>query len=205
MIGSLHGKVLAIEENNVILQIPAGIGYIVHLTSANLMNIVMGQEITLWISTQTKENETTLFGFVEKHTKIWFETLITVQGVGGKVALAILSALSIDTIQHAILMNDVSYFKKVSGIGPKLASRIINELKSKKDFKLGGATIGMSDNHLMEKDTYNIASDAASVMANLGFSKTDAYQIAVKICTEQQNIDLEELIRLSLQAIHEAK
>jgi len=195
MIGKLTGEVCFIDSGQIIIDV-AGVGYVVYVTSSIIDNIKSGQKLAIWIHTQVKESEITLFGFVSKEEKQLFEILITVQGVGGKVALAILSFMTIDVITNAIITQDDNAFKRVSGIGPKLAARIVNELKDKKIIK-----ISFSSDINQENKGVDIVMDAASVLANLGFMKADAFKIAADILKKDDKINLEELIKESLNQI----
>ena len=132
MIGKLTGETSILNEESIIIDV-GGVGYIVYVSKNTIANILNNSRYSIWIYTQVKEGEMTLFGFLETEEKQWFELLITVQGIGGKVALSILSALNPAMLFNAIMSQDSNIFKKVNGVGPKLASRIINELKDKKN------------------------------------------------------------------------
>ena len=193
MIGRLTGDIHIIDSENIMIDI-GGIGYNVSVPSSVISSIEANKKRSFWIYTQVKENEITLFGFETKEQRQVFETLIKVQGVGGKLALAILSVISLNSIVSAIAAGDSAAFRKVSGVGPKLAARIVNELSDPKTLR----------NHLESKLSANIntennfAFDGASVLANLGFSKTESFKTTSMILDQDPQISLEELIKKSL-------
>ena len=198
MIGKLTGRISYISGDQVIIDVN-GVGYIVHTTCSNITNIQLGQLQSFWIYTQVKEGEVTLFGFLTKNEQQIFETLITVQGIGGKVALSILSALTTDMIINAILTQDIAAFQKVSGIGSKLAARIINELKDKKP--LFTNSYSLPNTPAINSSLINISLDAASALSNLGFSKADAFKTVNDILKIEEQISFEDLMKKALNQI----
>src|SRR6185437_4782653 len=152
----------------------------------------------LYTHMMIKDEQVILYGFMEKIEKDWFLLLQTVQGVGAKMALNILNYYAPNDILNAVLAEDIAIFKAVPGIGTKLASRVVNELKTHK---------GLIDKftHHTNKPVLssgikenNIASDAILALVNLGYSRKDAYVIISQIQANNDNISLEELIRQSL-------
>ena len=198
MIGKLTGKISYIDGDQVIIDVN-GVGYIIHTTYSNIVNVKLSQLQSFWIHTQVNEGEITLFGFLTKNEQQIFETLITVQGVGGKVALSILSSLTADMITNAILAQDASAFKKVSGIGPKLAARIINELKDKKS--LLANSYSFTPRSPINNSSTDIASDATSALSNLGFSKPNAFKVVYDILKTEKQISFEDLMKKALNQI----
>jgi Holliday junction DNA helicase RuvA len=113
-----------------------------------------------------------MYGFVSEREKFWFSTLTSVQGVGGKAALSILSVLSDDEIYNAFLSEDKSMFSRADGVGPKLASRILSELKDK--------IVGKIDVNLVQTQAIpetSLVNDVVSALINLGYQKSDIYRI----------------------------
>lgn len=198
MIGKLTGEICLIESEQIIIDV-AGVGYVLNIPSSALSAVQIGQTKSFWVFTQVKEGEITLFGFTSKEEKQLFETLITVQGVGGKVALAILSSMPPTMVTAAIIAQDITAFKRVSGIGPKLAARIVNELKDKKALVTDAYSFINAATPL--EGSQSMALDAASVLANLGFVKSEAFKIAAEILKNDEQISLEELIKKSLSQI----
>ena len=193
MIGKLTGRASIIDNESIIIDVN-GVGYIVYVSTETISNIINDTQYTIWIHTQVKEGEMTLFGFLKTEEKKWFELLITVQGIGGKVALSILSSLKPEMLFHSIMSQDTNVFKKVSGVGPKLASRIINELKDKKsihNFEY--------NNNPSKLSISSVAADAASALENLGFVKAEAFKIANQIISERNDLTIEDVIKSALQ------
>ena len=179
MIGMLNGKVHKVLETALILDV-SGVGYYVHTHQKLLGSIAHGEKIIVYTYTQYKENDITLFGFNSLSEKNYFEFLQSVQGVGGKVALSIIGAYTVDEIQHAILIENEQVFTAITGIGPKLAKRIINELKDKKMPLDTIEAESVRANNLANttaaeiKDTYNAhakTDEAIEVLLKLGFNR----------------------------------
>ena len=130
MIGKLKGKVDAIGESFLIVDVN-GVGYEVQASSRTLRNLKTGEEVSLTIDTHVREDAIRLFGFASEVERRWFRTLQTVQGVGAKVALALLGTLSPQDLANAIALADWASVEQAPGIGKKLAQRIVAELKDK--------------------------------------------------------------------------
>lgn len=203
MIGKLRGIVEHLYSTSMILDV-SGVGYIIHCSQQILMNSGCGEQLALWIYTHVKEAEMTLYGFNSVDEKSCFETLITVQGIGGKVALSIMNILSPALLVDAIIREDVSAFKTISGIGAKLAARIMNELKNTPfviNFKCSASMI----DHRESNNNSVAANDAISALVNLGFNKQSAMNAVQHIIGLHKNnngIALEDLIREALNAMH---
>ena len=147
----------------------SGVGYLVHCSSKTLAALgERGEACTLYTDLQVSENDMRLLGFAEGAERDWFRLLTQVQGVGSKVALAILSALSIDEVQQACANGDAATIARAQGVGPKLAGRIVNELKDKAGMLPGGG--GPMDSVTRVNTPAGSASaDAVSALENLGF------------------------------------
>jgi len=132
MIGLLQGKVVdvVLEKGHIIVDI-SGVGYVVYVTAGTLMSLSTGKAVTLYTHMVVRETALDLYGFTTTNEKRLFELLLTVSGVGPKSALSILSIADESTIYNAISKNETSYLTKVSGIGKKLAGKIVLELKDK--------------------------------------------------------------------------
>ena len=131
MIGKLSGKIDSVSGSHVIIDV-GGVGYVVTCSSRTLRNIgAVGDPATLRIETHVREDAISLFGFADTVEQDWFKLLTTVQGVGAKVALAILGSLSPEQLAQAIAAQDKAVMAQADGVGPKLALRLVTELKDK--------------------------------------------------------------------------
>ena len=177
MIGKLKGIVDSIFDEYLILDVQ-GVGYLVFASLRVLEKITLQQPISLWIeSVFAQDQPPRLFGFQSLEERDWFKKLQTVQGVGGKAALNILSALDIEGLKHALFSEDVNMIKKAEGIGPKLATRIVSELKGK---------ILSSNQALTPKSE---GEDAVLALVNLGYKRPEALD-ALKAVYKDSGKDL---------------
>ena len=165
----------SVETAHVILDVN-GVGYLVFASGRTLGRLKAGEPAVLVIETHVREDHIHLYGFGDVAEKDWFNILMTVQGVGAKVALAILTALTTDNITLAIAAQDKAAFKAVSGIGPKLAERIVIELKSKVG-ELPSAKPVTGKTSSIKND---VLSDVVSALTNLGYNRTMAFEIAAR-------------------------
>ena len=193
MIGKLSGIIDSIYETYLILDV-SGVGYRVFTPHPLLSSIQAGQNLSLFIHTDVKEEHILLFGFQSLDEKEAFMLLKSVSGVGSKVGIAILSQIKIDGIQEALYREDSSVFKAISGIGPKLAGRIVLELKNKHFSSEIAAT--QSTGSQMQN---NVITDAVSALINLGISKGDAEITVRNLVSEKPDLALSDLIRMALQ------
>jgi holliday junction DNA helicase RuvA len=175
MIGKLKGIVDSIGGDCVIIDV-GGVGYDVQCASKTLASLPKtGEAVTLYIETYVREDMIRLYGFTSGIEKDWFKLLQSVQGVGAKVALAILSALSIEELSSSIVFQDKSIVGRASGVGPKLAVRIVNELKDKaptSDLVIEGGA-GKGDVAHAASD-HGLQMDAVSALINLGYQQSQA-------------------------------
>ena len=202
MIGSLAGLVDSIFDGYIILDV-GGVGYRVFCSSKTVAKLSgIGQAAKLFIETQVREDHIHLFGFADTTEKQAFELITTVQGVGAKVALAILSALSANELQMAIMTGDAKAITRANGVGPKLASRIVAELKGKTGTLGTNETMVVLQNGGASNNTSNAAMDEAiSALVNLGYGKSEAGMTVASIMRNNPDIKTAELIRLSLKEI----
>ncbi|MGN6496497.1 MAG: Holliday junction branch migration protein RuvA [Tsuneonella sp.] len=174
----------------------AGVGYLVHCSSKTLAALgETGEPCTVFTDLQVSENDMRLLGFASGTERDWFRLLTQVQGVGSKVALAILSALSPDELQRACAAQDAAQVARAQGVGPKLAGRIVNELKDK-----AGAlpTAAVADSALMPRG--GAAADAVSALENLGFKPAVAGRAVAEALAELgDTVGESELIRVALR------
>ena len=190
-IGKLHGIVDYIDLDHLVLNVNS-VGYIIHCSISFLSKIKNNDKLELFIDTQTREDGVYLYGFEKLEIKKQFSILITVKGVGPKLALAILSDMSIEDISRAIITQDKSRFQSVAGVGLKLAERIIVELKG----KTAQLNLVENQNNFTEK---SICNDAVSALINLGISRADAYSKVTKILEDHPDIKIDKLISMSLR------
>ena len=180
MIGKLRGFLDSLQEDKCVIDV-AGVGYVVFLsqkTAEFLKQFPKEKEISLIIETLVKEDAIELYGFARDIEKIWFAELTKVQGVGAKVALKILSFFTVEDLAKALVSGDIKSFSKVSGIGPKLAQRIVTELRdSPKKLGIDVGFMPSSGNAEMTIPQNATAQDALSALENLGYKKADALQV----------------------------
>ena len=196
MIAKLSGRLDELGEDWAIVDVQ-GVGYLVHCSSTTLVALgEVGEACTVHTDLQVSENDMRLLGFAESAERDWFRLLTTVQGVGSKVALAILSALSIGEVRDACAGGDAATVERANGVGPKLASRIVNELKDKAGALPGGGGVGGAA--LAPKG--GASADAVSALQNLGFKPAIAAQ-AVAAAQAELGDDAAEgdLIRVALK------
>lgn len=201
MIGSLSGLVDGIFDGYIILDV-GGVGYRVFCSSKTVAKLSgVGQAAKLLIETQVREDHIHLFGFADSMEKQAFELITTVQGVGAKVALAILSALSASDLQMAIMTGDAKAITRANGVGPKLASRIVAELKGKTGTLGTNETMVVLQNTGGNSATNGAMDEAISALVNLGYGKSEAGMTVASIMRQNPDIKTAELIRLSLKEI----
>ncbi len=176
MIGKLRGIVDSVEAAHVILDVNC-VGYLVFASGRTLGKCVVGEAASLVIETHVREDHIHLYGFGDISEKEWFNTLMTVQGVGAKVALSILTALTTDNIMLAIAAQDKAAFKAVSGIGPKLAERIVVELKNKVGELPAAKPITSKSGTTLKSD---VLADVVSALTHLGYNRTTAFEVAAR-------------------------
>lgn len=203
MIAKLTGVVDSVFEESCIIDV-GGVGYLVFASSRTLSKLSRGEQASVLIETVVREDSISLFGFSDAFEKEWFLTLTKVQGVGAKVALSILSALSPAQLANAVSAQDKGLFLRASGVGPKLAARLVTELKDKivtvKTADVRFEDIAGADNTPASFEAENnMAEDVISALVNLGYQRLEAYKAASKVCASNPDKSLSELIRLSLK------
>jgi holliday junction DNA helicase RuvA len=206
MIGKLRGIIDEINEHHLILDVN-GVGYVVFCSAATLRAMpTEGLAAKLIIETHVREDHIHLYGFLTEAERSWFRLLLTVKGVGTKVALAILSALNAEQLAIAIASQDKAAFKPVAGVGPKLAERVLIELKDK-DSVFPAASILPMPAHTgsvaTPETTPHTAAvrDAVSALTNLGYNRSEAYAAVARLASKQNNPTVESLIRETLQEL----
>ena len=202
MIGKLSGIVDSIHDDHCILDVN-GVGYLVHCPSSTLSRLAVGSPASLMIETKVSEDAIRLYGFAGAEEREWFRLLQTVQNVGARVALNVLSALSAKELQRALALSDKAMIGKAQGVGPKLALRIVTELKDK-------APAMMLRGHDGEDFVAVVAprgpeADAVAALVKLGYSQGQAAESVARIVRDMGpsggDAPVDVLIRESLRAM----
>ena len=194
MIARLTGTLVETAADSAVLDV-AGVGYLVHASTRTLDALgPLGGEVMLLTELQVREDSQTLFGFGSAGERESFRALTSVQGVGGRVALAILSVLDPAELSRAVAQGDKAMISRASGVGPKLAMRIANELAG----KLGSPALAATAGSPTPRGT--TAQDALSALANLGFKPAEASAaVAAAIADLGDGATLDGLVRLALR------
>jgi len=176
MIGKLKGRIDSADEDSVIIDV-GGVGYHVFCSVRTLSALPgKGEAAELIIETHVREDHIHLFGFPDSNEREWFRLLMTVQGVGVKMALAILSIFSPEQFAHAIAAKDTKSLTRVSGVGAKLAERLTTELKNKvAKLPTGAAAVVAKGSKISALPPATMSEDAVSALVNLGYTRSDAY------------------------------
>lgn len=179
-----------------------GVGYLVQCSARTLSALGdLGEGVTVFTDLQVSENDMRLLGFATSAERDWFRLLTLVQGVGSKVALAILSALSADELRAACAAGDAAMVARANGVGPKLAGRIVNELKDKVGAMPGGGTIGGGvAGGVVIHQAGSASADAVSALENLGFKPAVAAAAVAHAQGELgEDAELNDLVRVALK------
>ncbi len=203
MIGKLKGTIEEIGSDYALIDVH-GVCYIAHCSSRTLSKLgSAGEAAVLFIETYVREDQLKLFGFLTALEREWFNLLQSVQGVGTKVALAVLSTLTPSELANAIALQDKTSISRAPGVGPKVAVRIVTELKNKAPAFAGEAagTIGLKQ-ELGEGVAPAPVSDAVSALTNLGYSREQAANaVAAALKNAGEGADSAKLIRLGLKEL----
>ena len=202
MIAQLSGQIVEQNTNQLILDVH-GVGYLVTVSSSTLNQIrALSGTISLLIEMIVREDSLTLYGFYTSEEKSAFTLLQSVQGVGAKAAISILSVLTPDSLKQAILSSDKAMVSRADGIGPKLAQRIVNELAE----KVGNlpTSLGNTENmgvSLAGAGQSAISQDAISALLNLGYSQSEAWAAVQRASAKTDTDELGQLLNLALKEI----
>lgn len=203
MIGKLKGTVDEIGEDYALIDVH-GVGYVVFCSARTLGNLPgVGEAAILLIETYVREDVLRLYGFGTALEREWFKLLQSVQGVGAKVALAVLGTLSASELANAIALRDLAMVSRAPGVGKKVAERIVTELKNKAPAFAGEAmgTIGLKQ-ELGEGVASAPVTDAVSALSNLGYSRDQAANaVAAAMREAGEGADSAKLIRLGLREL----
>ncbi len=210
MIAKLRGIVDTIGEDYCIIDVN-GVGYLASASSRTLGSLNIGAEVSLQTIMIVREDDISLFAFADAWEKEWFLTLTKVQGVGAKVCLSILSVLTPQQLSQALSAQDKASFCRASGVGPKLAARIVSELKDKIVTVPLNITSGTNISDVLPQEApaqnfelpknqdYEKTEDAISALVNLGYQRLEAYKAVNRVLNNNPDANVSELIRLSLK------
>lgn len=204
MIGKLKGLVDAVGESYVVVDVN-GVGYEVQASARTLRTLKVGEAVTLAIETHVREDAIRLYGFTSEIERAWFRTLQTIQGVGAKVALAVLGTLAPQDLANAIALQNWAAVEQSPGVGKKLAQRIVAELKDKAPalsvagLNVPAASLGQGRAGPVANDT---AAEAISALTNLGYQPALASQaVAAAMAELGEAADTPKLIRRGLKEL----
>lgn len=203
MFARLKGTLDEIGEDTVIVDV-GGVGYLVFCSGRTLSALpAKGSPVRFEIETQVREDHIHLFGFLDRSERDWFRLLTTVQGVGARVALAIQSVLSPEALTQAVAAQDKAAVTRANGVGPKLAQRIVSELKDKVGGMALGPAVGTGTPAAgdVPKADAGAAEDAVSALVNLGYGRSDAFTAVAKAVRSGEGADVSSLIRLALREL----
>ena len=209
MIGRIKGQLIEKKNDRIVIDVH-GIGYVVYVTEKTARSLSLeneGRDISLFTELLVKEDLLQLIGFLTQTEKDWFNLLRSVQGIGAKVALTILNTLDANELLRAIRMKNELAFSSVSGIGSRMAQRLVVELSGRKDLAVleDEAVIEISDEN--NEQTLNIIKrkeiqqDALSALQNLGFKSVEAKSALDKILAENHINDASELVKEALRSL----
>ena len=202
MIAKLKGTVDSVGEDGAVIDVN-GVGYLVSASARTLRDLVAGGPAALLVETIVREDAIALYGFLETAERDWFRILTTVQGVGARVALSILSALSPQEIARAIAAQDRASLSRAPGVGPKLAARLATELKDKAAaFGVAPAASKAAEVAPSADAAASVNEDAVSALVNLGYRRVEAFG-AVARATQRLGggARLDAVIRAGLQEL----
>jgi holliday junction DNA helicase RuvA len=201
LIARLKGIVESVDEGAAVIDVN-GVGYLVSASSRTLRDLAVGQPATVLVETIVREDAIALYGFLETAERDWFRILTTVQGVGARVALSILSTLSPDEIARAIAAGDKASLSRPAGVGPKLAARLATELKDK------AAAFGVTPAPTRGAEAAipaaagSVNEDAVSALVNLGYRRVEAFGAIARVTQRLgSGAQLDAVIRAGLQEL----
>ena len=208
MIAQLRGTIVRTDDQQTILDVH-GVGYAVNISGRTQGQLgTMAGEVTLLTEMQVREDSMTLFGFLDLAERDAFRLLITVQGVGAKAAMAILSVLSPSDLTNAIIAGDKAMVARADGVGPKIAQRVVNELGEKigKIISLGAA-LAIGDAGAgsagaaggLDGAAAGLFGDAVSALVNLGYGRAEAHSAVMRVQAKADGDNLSDVIAAALR------
>ena len=200
MIAKLKGVVDSVDTDSAVIDV-GGVGYLVSASSRTLRDLVAGGDATMLVETIVREDAIALYGFLETAERDWFRILTTVQGVGARVGLSILSTLSPDEIARAITAQDKATLSRPAGVGAKLAARLATELKDKA-VAFGAAPVSAAAMAVPSSAGGSINEDAVSALVNLGYRRVEAFGAVARVTQRLgEGAKLDAVIRAGLQEL----
>ncbi|MGE0423831.1 MAG: Holliday junction branch migration protein RuvA [Reyranellaceae bacterium] len=202
MIGRLRGTIEQVEEDSCVVDVN-GVGYVVHASARTLRDLSPGIEARLLVETVVREDAILLYGFVAAAERDWFRILTTVQGVGAKVALSLLSTLAPDELASAIVAQDKAALNRAAGVGPKLAARLATELKDKAtQWGAIPGTRAAPTRADAPSATPTANEDAISALVNLGYKRMEAFGAIARVAQRLgADAKIDALIREGLREL----
>jgi Holliday junction DNA helicase RuvA len=201
LIAKLKGVVESVDEGSAVVDVN-GVGYLVSASSRTLRDLVVGEPATVLVETIVREDAIALYGFLGTAERDWFRILTTVQGVGARVALSILSTLAPDEIARAIAAGDKASLSRSAGVGPKLAARLATELKDK------AAAFGVAPASARAAAAAapavpgSVNEDAVSALVNLQYRRVEAFGAVARVTQRLgEGAPLDQVIRAALQEL----
>ncbi|MGE5364335.1 MAG: Holliday junction branch migration protein RuvA [Bacteroidota bacterium] len=193
MIGFLSGKIISKKPTQILLDVQ-GVGYVINI-SLNTFELLPdeGEQTRLFTYLSVREDSLTLFGFSAQPEKQMFELLITINGIGPKLAQSILSGIQIDELRYALRSGNVTRLVAVPGVGKKTAERMVLDLRDKVD--------SISEEKDIAGASFKIKDDAVAALTTLGFSQKTVEKIIRDVLASQPDISLEDLIKEALNAL----
>ena len=218
MIGKISGIIEVIGSDSILVDV-GGVGYIVNISANTRASLpAIGEKVSLYTDMLVREDSIQLVGFISSLEKEWFGLLTSVQGVGAKAALAILGTVPLKQLSRSISLGNTDYITSAQGVGPKIAKRILLELGQKVlnlnlDVEQKTSSNNLNSNETIDEESgqnvsqndfgkdiaNNQESEAISALVNLGYDKLNSTRVVAKILDESSDLQISEIIRLSLQ------
>ena len=218
MIGKISGIIEVISSDSILVDV-RGVGYIVNISANTRASLpAIGEKVSLYTDMLVREDSIQLVGFISSLEKEWFGLLTSVQGVGAKAALAILGTVPLKQLSRSISLGNTDYITSAQGVGPKIAKRILLELGQKVlnlnlDVEQKTSSNNLNSNETIDEESgqnvsqndfgkdiaNNQESEAISALVNLGYDKLNSTRVVAKILDESSDLQISEIIRLSLQ------
>ncbi len=202
MIARLRGRLDSQADDHLVIDV-GGVGYLVHCPVRTLAGLPRaGEALDLHIETQVREESITLYGFADPAERVWFRVMQQVQGVGARVALGVLSVLTPEQLALAVASQDKAALTQASGVGPRLAGRIVSELKDRLAGQL--AAIAMPAPARGDAPGDGAVGGAVSALVNLGYGRSEALAAVSRAAAQDGDAAVEALIRAGLQELSQA-
>jgi len=201
MIAKLTGKLDSQQGSSLVIDVN-GVGYALLCSQTTLKDLPPhGQVFSIFVEPLVRAEQITLFGFFTEQERSIFRLLLTVQGVGGKVCISLLSSMTPSQIQNSILSQDSVPLTQADGVGPKVAQRIVRELKD----KVGAGVFSSEPLSFVESLTSKVQKEAISALTNLGYKKQEVLEAVHKVTQEsKEGLSLNQVVPLALKQLTSA-